>query len=93
MPSQSPELRSLAASIAAHTRWSRENPVANAARAQAGLLEKFRREVLAADPSVTEPELTRRAESARKAHMKRLVLERHKRARARAANDTAPERR
>lgn len=41
---------------------ARENPAANAARARAGLLERFRREVPAADPSVNEPELSRRAE-------------------------------
>ncbi len=60
--SLTPEQRSLRASIAAITRWARENPAANAARAQAGLLERFRREVLAADPSVNEPELSRRDE-------------------------------
>lgn len=60
--SLTPEQRSLRASIAAFTRWARENPAASAARALAGLLERFRREVLAADPSVNEPELSRRAE-------------------------------
>lgn len=60
--SLTPEQRSLRASIAVFTRWARENSAANAARAQAGLLERFRREVLAADPSVNEPELSRRAE-------------------------------
>ena len=60
--SLTPEQRSLRASPAAFTRWARENPTANAARAHAGLLERFRREVLAADPSVNEPELSRRAE-------------------------------
>lgn len=65
---------SLRAQIAANTRWSREDPAANAARGQAGLIEKFRREVLAADPALTEPELSRRAESLRRAHMARLAL-------------------
>jgi hypothetical protein len=65
---------SLRAQIAANTRWSREDPAANAARGQAGLIEKFRREVLAADPGITEPELTRRAQSAYRAHMGRLAL-------------------
>jgi hypothetical protein len=69
-----PAQRRLRASVAANIRWSREDPSANAARGQAGLIEKFRREVLKADPSVTEPELSRRAESARKAHMARLAL-------------------
>lgn len=35
-----PEQRTLRASIAAHTRWSREDPAANAARGQAGLLAR-----------------------------------------------------
>jgi hypothetical protein len=75
----SPTQRSQRASIAALTRWSREDPAANAARGQAGLREKFRREALAADPQVVEPELTRRAEAARRAHMKRLSFRRSKR--------------
>lgn len=68
-----PEQRTQRARIAALTRWSRENPAANAARGQAGLLDKFRRDVQEADPTVVEPELTRRAEAARKAHMARLT--------------------
>lgn len=68
-----PEQRTQRARIAALTRWSRENPKANAERGQDGLLEKFRREVLEPDPAVVEPELTRRAEAARKAHMARLA--------------------
>jgi hypothetical protein len=75
----SPAQRSQRASIAALTRWSREDPAATAARGQAGLLEKFRREALAADPQVAEPELTRRAEAARRAHMKRLAFQKSKR--------------
>jgi hypothetical protein len=77
-----PEQRSQRGRIAALERWSRENPAVNAARGQAGLLEKFRREVLAADPDVVEPELTRRAEAARRAHMVRLNFQRSRRAQA-----------
>ena len=82
MAAATPEARSLAASVAAYSRWAHEDPVANAQRAQAGLLEKFRREVLDRDPAATEPDLTKRAERLRSAHMRRLVLERHRRARA-----------
>lgn len=71
--SLTPEQRSARARIAALARWSKEDPAANAARAQAGLLQKFRREVVADDPSVTEPELTRRAECRRRLHMQRLA--------------------
>jgi len=70
------EQRSQRSRIAALARWSRESPAANAARGQAGLLEKFRREALAADPTVTEPELTRRAEAGRREHMARLAYQR-----------------
>lgn len=76
------EQRSQRARIAALTRWSKESPAANAARGQAGLLEKFRREVLAEDPAIAEPELTRRAECRRKLHMQRLSF---KASRARAS--------
>lgn len=69
-----PEQKTQRARIAALARWSKENPAANAARGQAGLLERFRREVLADDPNVLEPELTRRAECRRKLHMQRLAF-------------------
>jgi hypothetical protein len=69
-----PSQRSLRASIAANTRWSREDPSANAARGQAGLIEKFEREIRAADPELSDAEVARRAESARRAHMQRLAL-------------------
>lgn len=70
-----PEQRRQRATIAALTRWSKEDPTANASRGQAGLLEKFREQVLADDPTVVEPELTRRAEAARRAHMMRLAFQ------------------
>lgn len=70
----SSEQRRLRAQIAALTRWSQEDPAANAARGQAGLLAKFEREV---DPAGVLPsaERTRRAEAARKAHMARLAFQ------------------
>jgi hypothetical protein len=69
-----PEQRHLRASIAAHTRWSKENPSANAARGQAGLLARFEREARAAEPGLTEAEYARRAQAAYQAHMARLAL-------------------
>lgn len=67
-----PEQRSQRARIAAFTRWSKEDPVAAAARGQAGLLRKFESQV---DPDRTLPEAERlrRAECARRAHMQRLA--------------------
>jgi hypothetical protein len=66
------EQRTLRASIAAHTRWAKEDPAANAARGQAGLLAKFEREARAADPTLPDAEIARRAQSAYRAHMARL---------------------
>lgn len=68
-----PEQRTIRARIAAHTRWSKEDPAPTAKRAQAGLLDKFRREV---DPNneLPEAERERRAQAARRAHMQRLAL-------------------
>lgn len=69
-----PEQRRLRAQIAANTRWSKEDPSENAQRGQAGLLAKFEREVREANPDLSDAEVTRRAESARKAHMLRLAF-------------------
>ena len=69
-----PEQRRIRALIAAHTRWSEEDPAANAARGQAGLLAKFERQIRTADPTLPDGEVARRAESARQAHMARLAL-------------------
>lgn len=68
-----PEQRSMRARIAAHARWSKEDPKPNAQRGQAGLLARFEREV---DPEgvLPEKERRRRAKSARRAHMGRLAL-------------------
>jgi hypothetical protein len=66
--------RHLRASIAANARWSTEDPAANAARGQAGLLARFEREAREAEPGLPGAEYARRAESARKAHMARLAF-------------------
>jgi hypothetical protein len=79
----SPAQRSLRASIAANVRWSREDPVRNATRGQAGLVDRFRRQV-DPDNQLPEAERERRALSAYRAHMQRLALASSK-ARARRA--------
>lgn len=73
-PKATREQLSMAGQIAALTRWSREDPGPQVQRLLDGQMAKFRREVLEHDPDVVEPELTRRAECARKAHMRRLAL-------------------
>jgi hypothetical protein len=70
----SPAERSIHASLAAHTRWSRENDrVAATASMRAASLARFERQV---DPtgSLSPQERAIRAEHARKAHMRRLSL-------------------
>ena len=90
LASLTPTQRSLRASIAAHTRWSKEDPAANAARGQAGLLARFEREARAADPTLTDAEVARRAEAARRAHMQRMAFASSKaRAARKAAGDRA----
>lgn len=64
--------RSMRASIAALTRWSKEDPAENAARGQSGLKAKFLREIDEEFPGLTEQERNRRAEARYKAHMKRI---------------------
>jgi hypothetical protein len=66
--------RRMRASIAANTRWSKEDPSANAARGQAGLLAKFERDIRAASPDASDAEIARCARSAYKAHMGRLAF-------------------
>jgi hypothetical protein len=88
MPGLTRQQRSIRASIAAHTRWSREDPAANAARGQAGLLARFDREVREADPGLSEAEYSRRAACAYRAHMARLALASSK-ARTRKASNAA----
>lgn len=92
MKSNSAERR-LAAQIAANTRWSREDPAANAERGQAGLVARLAREV---DPDGTLPpaERARRVECARRAHMAKLSLasaQSRRRARELAAQADAAE--
>jgi hypothetical protein len=85
-----PEQRRIRASVAAHARWSQEDPAANAQRGQAGLLARFDREVREAEPGLTEAEYSRRAESAYRAHMARLSLASSKaRATRKAGGDRA----
>jgi hypothetical protein len=83
------EQRSIRASIAAHTRWAREDPSASAARGQAGLLARFGREVREAEPGLTEAEYERRAASAYKAHFQRLAFASSKARAARKAGSDA----
>jgi hypothetical protein len=88
MPPLTPRQRTARASIAGYTRWSKATDAdrkANAERGQAGLLAKFEREIRAADPNASDAEVARRAESARKAHMKRMAFA-SSRARARQAD-------
>lgn len=70
--------RSAAAQIAALARWANEDPVPNARRAQQGLRDKYRREVIelaaAAGEQLTEAEVQRRAEARYKLHFARMRL-------------------
>lgn len=81
-----PEQRALRARIAAHTRWSRQDPREGTAAARAAFQDRFEREV---DPRGDLPraERLRRAESARKAYFARLALAS---SRARQARKTSP---
>lgn len=80
-----PAERKLRAQVAANTRWSRESGDAQAERMQKGLAAKWERDV---DPNGVLPpaERRRRAEAARRAHLKRAALAS---ARARRLRDTA----
>lgn len=77
-PPLTPEQRRERAAIAALTRWSKEDPAANAARGQAGLIAKFEREIREENPGLTDAEVIRRAEKARAAHMKRIAFRRER---------------
>lgn len=76
--------RRLAATVAANTRWSREDPAEQGRRMRAGFERKFLDEV---DPERTLPEHERhrRAEAARRAFYARLALASAKARRDRAA--------
>lgn len=82
MAASNPTDRRVYAQQAALARWSKEDPKVQAQRGQAGLLEKFRRQVIAEQGPIVEPELTRRAECLRRLHMSRMA---HDRERARKA--------
>lgn len=76
MPARSPGERALVARVAAHARWSRENPHDPAGplpRARKAFDARFEREV---DPDgvLTPEERARRAGHARKAYFTRLAL-------------------
>jgi hypothetical protein len=70
MAATDPIDRSMIARQAALSRWAKEDPSANAARGQAGLLRKFYDQT---DPDLPEAERHRRAECARRAHMVKLA--------------------
>lgn len=71
MAAADPKRRSTNASIAALTRWSKQDPKQGTAAARAGWRAQFEREV---DPDgvLSPDELHRRTERAIKARMKRL---------------------
>jgi hypothetical protein len=75
--------RTLAARVAAYSRWAHEDPRPNAARASAAFRAKFLDEV-DPDRKLPEEERQRRAESAFRAHMTRLALRSAKARRKRA---------
>ena len=76
-----PSERSLRARIAAHERWSHQDPVAGTAKARSAFLDRFEREV-DPDGELPEAERLRRAEQARKAYFTELAF---KSSKARAA--------
>jgi hypothetical protein len=71
--SLSPEQRTLRASIAANTRWSREDPKLALAQVREGYRKKWLDQV---DPDrvLPEDERNRRARAAERAHMQALAL-------------------
>lgn len=81
-----PEQRRLRAQLAAHTRWSREDPAPVGHRGQAGLRARLAREI-DPDGSLAPAERERRTDSALRAHMTRLAFQS---SRARARRNTRP---
>lgn len=81
----SPSERTLRSRIAAHERWSRQDPVAGTAKAREAFLDRFEREV---DPDgvLSPAERARRAGHARSAYFARLALASAKARRARATS-------
>jgi hypothetical protein len=68
-----PKERSLRASIAANTRWSREDPRPALAEVRAGFARRFEDKV-DPDRSLPADERARRARAAMRAHMQSLSL-------------------
>lgn len=85
---ETPAERSLRMSEMALRRWAQENPTENAVRGQAGLRDKFLKQVDVQFPDLSELERQRRAECLRRAHMK-LLARKSAAARRRAAALTA----
>jgi len=84
-----PELRSLRARLAAHTKWANtSDPSAATADARKAFLNHFERQV---DPDGVLPpeERGRRAEHARRAHMARMALASSKARARRKGGDAA----
>ena len=73
MPKPTPEQLSLKRRLAAHTKWSKYDPVEGTRAARKAQLERFIDEV---DPhgELPEHERIRRAESAKKAHYLRMAI-------------------
>src|SRR5689334_15376757 len=70
-----PEQRILRARIAAHESWARTpDPAARTAAARKAAHDRFERQVREQYPDLSDDEVARRAEHARKAHMARLAL-------------------
>jgi hypothetical protein len=84
VPSKSPDQRSLAAAIGAHSLHAKYDSREITAGARAGFMARFLREVDASMPGLPEAERLRRAEHLLRAHMRRLALASSK-ARARRA--------
>jgi hypothetical protein len=66
--------RTLRASQAAYMKHATHDPAFAAERGQAGLLERFRREVVEHTPGLPEAEIERRVEARRRSHMVGLSL-------------------
>jgi hypothetical protein len=88
--SLSPEQRSLRASIAAHSRWAKEDPKIAMVVVRDAYLNSFR---YAVDPDLKLPEdeRERRAHAALRAHMAKLALASSRARAKRKANSGNPE--
>lgn len=83
-----PEQRALRARLAAHTSWAHtENPSKRTQPARDAQFQKFVDEV-DPDGELSPEERLRRAEHARKAHMKRLALRSSRKRQQRGPRDT-----